>query len=99
MHVLPSLRESPGLATLEAAVFGANCVVSFHGPVAEYFGADVWYCDPDDAPTIRQAVLAAWKAPFNQRLRSSILEKFTWREAARKTLEGYRRLVPAQAGE
>ena len=99
VHVLPSLRESPGLATLEAAVFGANCVVSFHGPVAEYFGADVWYCDPDNAATIRQAVLAAWKAPFNKRLRSSILEKFTWREAARKTLEGYRRLVPAQAGE
>ena len=42
VHVLPSFRESPGLSTLEAAVFGVNCVVSFHGPVAEYFGLDIF---------------------------------------------------------
>ena len=93
VHVLPSLRESPGLATLEAAVFGANCVVSFHGPVAEYFGGDVWYCDPDQLSSVREGVLNAWRAPGNESLRQTILEKFTWREASRVTREGYRRLT------
>ena len=35
VHVLPSLRESPGLASLEAAVYGARCVVGIHAPVSE----------------------------------------------------------------
>ena len=89
VHVLPSLRESPGLVTLEAALQGANCVVSIHGPVQEYFGADAWCCDPSSLNSIRDAVLAAWRAPRNTRLRERILRQFTWKEAARITRESY----------
>jgi glycosyltransferase involved in cell wall biosynthesis len=90
-HVLPSLRESPGLATLEAAIRGVNCVVSFHGPVAEYFGGDVWYCDPADPVSIRHAILGAWSAPASDNLRTRILRSFTWEAAAKATLEAYHR--------
>ena len=86
VYVLPSLRESPGLATLEAGVCGANCVVSIHGPVAEYFGPDVWYCDPDEPESVRAAVLAAWQAPCHGMLRERILASFTLRHAAEATL-------------
>lgn len=93
VHVLPSLRESPGLVTLEAAMHGANCVVSFHGPIMEYFGSSAWSCDPCDPASIRQAVLSAWQSPPQVALRERILRNFTWDEAAKATLEGYRRAL------
>lgn len=93
VHVLPSLRESPGLATLEAALHGARCVVSHHGPTLEYFGDDVWYCDPDSLPSIREAILRAWHAPANPRLKERILSRFTWSEIGRQTHAAYARLL------
>jgi len=93
VHALPSLRESPGLVTLEAALYGTNCVVSIHGPIMEYFGTDAWSCDPEDVASIRDAVLHAWRAPRSEALSKRILRQFTWNEAARLTLEGYRRVL------
>jgi glycosyltransferase involved in cell wall biosynthesis len=96
VHALPSLRESPGLASLEAAVHGASLVVSIHGPVQEYFGSDAHICDPEDLGSIRVAVDAAWRAGRPAALRARLLESFTWRAAAERTLAGYERLVAAR---
>ncbi len=96
VHVLPSLRESPGLATLEAALQGARCVVSHHGPTLEYFGEDVWYCDPDSLTSIREAILSAWNGPASNRLRDRILTRFTWAEVGRQTQAAYGRLLSAR---
>lgn len=94
VHVLPSLRESPGLATLEAALYGANCVVSFYGPVNEYFGSDVWYCDPVDPTSVRAAVLQAWELPRGyKKLQEKVQAEFTWEIAARRTLSAYEKLL------
>lgn len=93
VHVLPSLRESPGLVTLEAALQKANCVVSIHGPVPEYFGSCAWCCDPDDVGSIRKAVLQAWKAPRSDELKRRVVSHFTWDEAARATLDAYLRVL------
>jgi glycosyltransferase involved in cell wall biosynthesis len=94
VHVLPSFRESPGLATMEAAVWGANCVVSCHGPIGEYFGSDVWCCDPGDPDSIRCAVLSAWDALPRSDLGARMKSEFTWDHAAAETLAAYRRLRP-----
>lgn len=93
VHALPSLRESPGLVTLEAAVAGANCVVSIHGPVTEYFGSDVWYCDPEKSESIKKAVSGALKSPRNMKLKERIEKYFTWDEAARITHIGYKQVL------
>lgn len=93
VHVLPSLRESPGLATLEAAVHGVNCVVSFHGPIAEYFDDNVWCCDPSDITSIKNAIIQAWQAPPNLLLRQRILENFTWEAAAKETVQAYCKIL------
>ena len=95
VHVLPSLRESPGLSTLEAAASGCNCVFSFHAPVAEYFGTDGWCCDPCNIVSVRNAILHAWEAPFNSALQKRVLENFTWEAAAEKTLEAYTHITGA----
>lgn len=93
IHALPSLRESPGLSTLEAAAFGANCVVSIYGPINEYFGFDAFYCEPSNVNSIRNAVLKAWKSPKNSRLKKRILNKFTWEYAAETTLQAYEQVL------
>ena len=93
VHALPSLRESPGLATLEAAVWGANCVVSIHTPVQEYFGRDCFVCNPLSLSSLRNAVMAAWNASPNPRLRDRILRVNTWQRAAEETLRGYEWLL------
>jgi len=89
VHALPSLRESPGLASLEAASYGANCVVAFHAPVWEYFENDAFVCNPEDPLSLQQAIFLAWEAPPAAKLRKKILETFTWQHAAGKTLQGY----------
>lgn len=89
VHALPSLRESPGLSTLEAALAGANCVVGVHAPVQEYFGNDAWVCDPEDIDSIGHAVKAAWSAPNEARMRPRVQREFTWERAADETLRAY----------
>lgn len=93
VHALPSLRESPGLSTLDAAVSGSNCVVGIHAPIVEYFGFDAFYCDPSNINSIRNAVLKAWNSPKNDKLKNRILNSFTWDEAASRTLEAYHYLT------
>lgn len=92
VHVLPSVRESPGLASLEAAYYGANCVVSIHCPLVEYFGRDVSICDPSDEVSVANAVMEAWASPLPSRLKDRIRNMFTWQAAAKATLLGYRML-------
>lgn len=98
LHVLPSLRESPGLSTLEAAVYGCNCVVGIHAPVQEYFGTDAWVCDPGDVDSIGRAVKAAWAAPLNPALGRRVREEFTWTRAAEQTLGAYDQLLRRSFG-
>ena len=98
VHVLPSLRESPGLVTLEAATRGANCVVSFHAPILEYFGQDAWACDPDRVDSVTNALIAAWSAPRSERLRKRVLECFTWARAAQTTQEAYHHVLSRRSG-
>ena len=93
VHALPSLQESPGLVTLEAAMAGANCVVSIHGPVTEYFGIDAWYCDPEKPESIKEAVLGALESPLNIKLKERIEKYFSWDEASRVTHKGYMQVL------
>ena len=97
VHVLPSFRESPGLATLEAAAHGVNCVVSIYGPVTEYFGQDAWYCDPLNEDSIKTAILEAWHSPLSRTLQQRVLKDFTWKRAAEVTLVAYEQVLTRMA--
>lgn len=99
VHVLPSFRESPGLVTLEAAAHGVNCVVSIYGPVTEYFGQNVWYCDPLNEESIKAAVLEAWRSPLAETLKQRILRNFTWKHAGEATLTAYKQVLTRMAGD
>ncbi len=93
VHAMPSLYETPGLASLEAAAHGANIVSTDRGSAQEYFGGLAWYCDPFDQASIRKAVLAAYNAPRDPALSHCVRSAFTWEKTATATLRSYTKVL------
>lgn len=94
VHVLPSLYETPGLASLEAGAMGCNVVSGSTGSQTEYFGDMVDWCDPYEESSIAAAVSRALARDWpNRALSRHILEHYTWAVAAEQTLEAYTLLL------
>jgi glycosyltransferase involved in cell wall biosynthesis len=93
VHVCPSWYETPGLASLEAAALGCNIVVTEPGSTREYFQNMAFYCEPDSIQSILNCVDLAFNSPISKDLQNKILTKYTWQEAAKKTLEAYKKLI------
>ena len=96
MHLLPSLFESPGLSSLEAALLDCSIVVGNLAFESEYFQDGAYYCDPCDAFSIRRAVQTAWDehdvtAHRRKVLADRIRKDYTWHHAAEATLRAYKR--------
>ena len=89
VHALPSWRETPGLASLEAAAAGCRVVTTSIGSTRDYFGHLADYCTPDDRGSIRMAVEAALKQPRSSELRDHVLKNFNWQRAGEETLQAY----------
>jgi len=64
MHVLPSIFESPGLSSLEAAIAGCSIVAGNLAFESEYFQDGAYYCDPCDAFSIARAAEGASPPPL-----------------------------------
>lgn len=93
VHVLPSYFETTGLSSLEAAVMGCNIVVTDKGDTKDYFRDDAWYCNPDSEESIREAVTAAYNAPYSEEFRKRILDNYTWERAAEETYKAYQQVL------
>ena len=93
VHVLPSLRESPGLVSLEAALYDTNIVVSYQAPIQEYFRDNAFVCNPEDISSIRKSILDAYMAPVSGALKKHILQNLTWGITAEQTSAAYRRVM------
>jgi glycosyltransferase involved in cell wall biosynthesis len=89
VHALPSFFETPGLASLEAALAGANIVSTNRGATYEYFGNLAWYCEPGNYESIKNAVVAAWQSPKSDRLAKLIQMRNSWEAVARETKRVY----------
>jgi glycosyltransferase involved in cell wall biosynthesis len=93
VHALPSWRETPGLASLEAGAAGCRIVTTSIGSTRDYFGDLAWYCYPDDHQSIRAAVEAALRGRPSPALRERILDRYTWDRAAQATLSAYEEVL------
>lgn len=93
VHVLPSFGEFPGLVSLEAGLAGTNVVAVKDPPVYEHLGDDAFYCDPKSVSSIRKAVLEAYNAPRNEKLKRRLLSDFTWDAIAQQLLEIYNEIL------
>lgn len=88
VHVLLSLRESPGLVTIEAAKEGCPIVVTTKAfsPVETYFSNCPYIVNPLDLNDIEETVLKA----FNEKRKTMFdFDKFSWDCAAEQTYEAY----------
>ncbi|MEX2242979.1 MAG: glycosyltransferase family 4 protein [Fimbriimonadaceae bacterium] len=89
LHALPSLRETPGLASLEAAAAGCRVLSTEVGSARDYFGDMAWYCDPHSARSMLRATEGALARPPAPGLAEHVKQNFTWPIAAQETLRGY----------
>ena len=98
VSVLASWFETTGLVGLEAAVVGSNVVMTDKGYTKEYFKDKVWYCNPEDIQSIREAVLAAYNSPKGQQdFTEDIVNNYTWKKAAEVTLAAYKKVLMRNA--
>ncbi len=89
VHACPSWYETPGLASLEAALCGCRVVSTERGSAPEYFGDEAEYCSPRDPASIRAAILRARSRPPSPALAEQISGRFNWQRAAEATAAGY----------
>lgn len=95
VHALVSWYETPGLASLEAALAGCKIVSTDRGSAREYFQDRAYYCQPDDEKQIVRSIAAAWQGTSNTDLQRHVLQNYTWEQTAAITYAAYRRLLTA----
>lgn len=89
VHALPSSLETPGLASLEAGLNGANLVVGDCPPVREYFEGLADFSD-GNLEGICSAIERALSRPRDAFGQSrQIRERYSWRKVAEETYRGY----------
>ena len=98
VHFMPSIFESPGLSSIEAALLDCSVVVGGIAFETEYFRDEAYYCDPCDVWSIRKAVKCAFDnydadAGRRQALRSRIIDRYTWQQAAAQTARAYDKVL------
>jgi len=77
VHVCVSSVETPGLANLEAALFGCNLVLPENPVLREYFGDDAFYFSRPGAPDFYEAVENALSAPPSEKMIRRVAERYS----------------------
>jgi glycosyltransferase involved in cell wall biosynthesis len=92
LHVLPSMRESPGLVNLEALLNQCPIVVSDSRflPFDSYFKDIASAVNPLSPSSIRDGIFREMEIKRDMNLiREIVMEKFSWAKAAKQTYDGY----------
>jgi glycosyltransferase involved in cell wall biosynthesis len=91
VSVLPSWLETPGLASLEAALAGAEVVTTPIAGTKDYFKDFAFYVDPYDVNSISEGVEKALNSDGTgqKKMKEFIFENFLWEKVARKYQDIY----------
>ena len=92
VFVLPTWFETPGLAAMEAALAGANLVVTREGSTREYFKEFAEYVNPASVPDIRDKILRALGKTKRPDLARLVRERYVWEKAAQDHIRLYQTL-------
>jgi glycosyltransferase involved in cell wall biosynthesis len=84
---LASSCETPGLALLEAAAWGARPAMTREGCGGEYFGFDGEYFNPADKDDSQGAVMRAWRR--GRLVLPRAQHQPAWRDTAARTYDSY----------
>lgn len=93
--VLPSWLETPGLASLEAALSGAEVVTTPVGGTKDYFGDFGIYIDPYNPDNIAMGIETALNrnGRKQKQMKGFIMQNFLWEEVAEKYKEIYKKYL------
>lgn len=75
---MPSLIETPSIASLEAGATGAKVLTTSLGSTHDYFKDYVVYVNPFELESIREGIRRVMEMPSNLELQTSIRENYTW---------------------
>ncbi len=89
VHACVSWYETPGLASLEAALCGCGLAVSPGGSTQEYFRDYAAYARHDDRDSLREAVQTALQRPQSAALADRVRREFNWARTAKRTIAAY----------
>ena len=91
LHALPSLRESPGLTSLEALRHGCRILVSDKRfcPIDTYFKDVATVVNPLDMKSIRKGILSEMETNRDRDSLKRHAAAFSWDIAAEQTYEAY----------
>ncbi|NCD03842.1 MAG: glycosyltransferase [Clostridia bacterium] len=90
VHVLPSLWEACGLATMEAAAMGCNVVTSDIPTCREYYESIACLCDPLSEDSIRKSIMKAIQKSVPNELNAGyVRDRFAWSKVAEMTEDAY----------
>jgi len=90
---LPAEYETPGLVALEAGLAGANVVITERGSTKDYYNKYAKYINPESIEDIKEKLIESYNTPKNNQLKEHIKENFLWDKIAKKTLEGYKKVL------
>jgi glycosyltransferase involved in cell wall biosynthesis len=98
VYVQPSLRETCGLAALEAGALGCRVAITERGATREYFSDFAFYLDPEEGASIQRAIENAWAAPDATRLAKHIRFQHTWQRVGDQLEQAYNTLASGNSG-
>ena len=94
VFALPSINEGVGIVALNAAVQGANIVITNVGGPKEYYGNFAYQVDPHNVDDIGQAVLRAMDDDTMQpHLRQHIITNYCCEAIAERLVNAYNKLT------
>src|SRR5215217_1067515 len=103
LFVFPSLYEGFGMPVLEAMASGAPTITSASSALPEVAGDAALFVDPENAVALGEAMVRLLcDEQLREKLRAKGLEqvkRYTWKQAATKTLALYRELVEKGSNE
>ena len=91
--ILPTRYETPGIAAMEAALAGANVVITPYGGTEEYFKDMALYANPFSVEDIIKKTEQSLNQPSNDKLKTHILENYLWKNIAESTLKFYEKVA------
>ena len=91
--ILPTHYETPGIAAMEAALAGANVVITPYGGTEEYFKDMALYANPFSVEDIIKKTEQSLNQAANDKLKVHISENYLWKNIAESTLKFYEKVV------
>lgn len=89
VHAMISYYETTGLSTIEALKAGCQVVISDRGGQKEIFGDHVFYADPENVNSIKDAISKAQEIKLSHM--DWVMKTFSWEKSAQEISDIYKR--------